>query len=342
MGYGNYDVALTVPAGWLVDATGRLQNASEVLSAQTRARLDSAAHSTGVIHVVTEGDRKAGTSTTPGVNGKLTWRYRAERVRDVSWAASPKYLWDATNAVVGDATGDGQPDTAAIYSLYRPEQRISHWDESARYSRHSIEFFSRFLSPYPYPHMTAVDGPTSCGGMEYPDDDLYRRAVGHTGSLRGDHPRDRPYVVSHDGRLRREAVRLDGRGAHSVRPVTVHGRFLQGLRRRGEESEELPRLCGDGERSRADPPRRPLSQLPLLWRGELLQAGNHHGGAPGCAGNRHFQQGVQGIHPALGRTSTPRRTTSSTPSRMCPAGTCPGSGAPGSSRPGNWIRPSIP
>ena len=168
MGYGNYDVSVTVPAGWLVDATGRLQNASEVLSAQTRARLDSAAHSTGVIHVVTEGDRKAGTSTTAGVNGKLTWRYRAERVRDVSWAASPKYLWDATNAVVGDATGDGRPDTAAIYSLYRPEQRISHWDESARYSRHSIEFFSRFLSPYPYPHMTAVDGPTSCGGMEYP------------------------------------------------------------------------------------------------------------------------------------------------------------------------------
>jgi hypothetical protein len=168
MGYGNYDVALTLPAGWLVNATGRLQNPGEVLSAQTRARLDSAAHSTGVVHVVTEADRKAGSSTTTGSNGKLTWRFRAERVRDVSWAASPKYLWDATNAVVGDATGDGRPDTTAIYSLYRPEQRVSHWDESARYSRHSVEFFSRFLAPYPYPHMTAVDGPTSCGGMEYP------------------------------------------------------------------------------------------------------------------------------------------------------------------------------
>jgi Peptidase family M1 domain len=168
MGYGNYDVAITLPAGWLVDATGRLQNPSEVLSAQTRARLDSAAHSSGVVHVVTEADRKPGTSTTAGRNGKLTWRYRAERVRDVSWAASPKYLWDATNAVVGDATGDGRPDTSAIYSFYRPEQRISHWDESALYSQHSIEFFSRYLSPYPYPHMSAVDGPTSCGGMEYP------------------------------------------------------------------------------------------------------------------------------------------------------------------------------
>jgi hypothetical protein len=169
MGYGNYDVALTVPAGWLVDATGRLQNPAEVLSPRTRARLDSAGRAPGIIHVVTDLDRDPGKATTAGTNGKLTWRFRAEKVRDVSWATSARYLWDATNAVVGDATGDGRPDTTAIYSFYRPEQRrISHWDESARYSRHSIEFFSKYLAPYPYPHMSAVDGPTSCGGMEYP------------------------------------------------------------------------------------------------------------------------------------------------------------------------------
>jgi hypothetical protein len=168
MGYGNYDVALTVPAGWLVDATGRLLNPAEVLSTQTRARLDSASQTSGVVHVVTEADRTPGISTTAGTNGKLTWRYRAENVRDVAWATSAKYLWDAANAAVGDANGDGRPDTSAIYSFYRPERRISHWDQSARYSKYSIEFYSRFLAPYPYPHMTAVDGPTSCGGMEYP------------------------------------------------------------------------------------------------------------------------------------------------------------------------------
>ncbi|HEX2249283.1 MAG TPA: M1 family metallopeptidase [Gemmatimonadales bacterium] len=168
MGYGNYDVALTVPAGWLVNATGRLRNPEEVLSPQTRARLDSAAQTSEIVHVVREQDRKPGVSTTAGSNGKLTWRYRAENVRDVSWAASAKYLWDATHAVVGDVNGDNRPDTTAIHALYRPEQRRSHWDQSARYSRHSIQFFSGFLSPYPYPHMTAVDGPTSCGGMEYP------------------------------------------------------------------------------------------------------------------------------------------------------------------------------
>ena len=168
MGYGNYDVALTLPAGWLVTSTGKLVNPGEVLSSQTLARLDTASHARGIVRVVTEADRNAGTSTTAGTNGKLTWRFRADSVRDVSWATSSRYLWDATNAAVGDANGDGRPDTTAINAFYRPEQRASHWDQSARYSRHSVEFFSRHLLPYPYPHMTAVDGPTSCGGMEYP------------------------------------------------------------------------------------------------------------------------------------------------------------------------------
>ena len=168
MGYGNYDVSLTLPEGWLVSATGTLTNAAQVLSEQTRARLDSASRGSGIIKVVTEADRTAGTSTATGTNGKLTWRFRADSVRDVSWATSSKYLWDATNAAVGDANADGKPDSAAIHAFYRPELRASHWDQSARYSRHSIEFFSKFILPYPYPHMTAVDGPTSCGGMEFP------------------------------------------------------------------------------------------------------------------------------------------------------------------------------
>jgi hypothetical protein len=164
MGYANYDVSLTVPAGWLVTATGALQNPQEVLTDQTRARLDSAMPPG---RPRCNDAEQPGRSTTAGRDGKLTWRFRAQNVRDVSWAASGRYLWDATNAAVGDADGDGRPDTALIQSFYRPEQRVSHWDESARYGRHSVEYFSKYLWPYPYPH-DRVDGPTSCGGMEYP------------------------------------------------------------------------------------------------------------------------------------------------------------------------------
>ena len=166
MGFGDYDVRLTVPEGWLVSATGELQNAGEVLSPQTRARLDSAAASSEVLQVVREEDRTPGRSTAPGKDGKLTWHYQAKQVRDFAWGASAKYLWDAVPAVYTGSAG--RPDTSMIHAFYRPEMRRSHWDQTARDGKHSVEFLSRYLWPYPWSHMTMVDGPTSCGGMEYP------------------------------------------------------------------------------------------------------------------------------------------------------------------------------
>lgn len=168
MGFADYDVNLTVPAGWLVNATGELQNGDAVLSRQTRARLAEARRGAAVVHVVTAGDRGAGKATARGTGGRagtLTWRYQAQDVRDFSFATSPHYLWDATVAVTGGME-NGRPDTADIHAFYRPGS--PNWENEGVYARHSIEFLSRFLWPYPYSHMTAIDGPGSCGGMEFP------------------------------------------------------------------------------------------------------------------------------------------------------------------------------
>ncbi len=168
MGYADYDVTLTVPAGWLVDATGNLQNPTEVYTPQTRARLDSARLGSAVVHVVTEKDHADSAALGRGKDGKLTWRYRVENVRDFDWATSSRYVWDATRAVTDSGTAAGRADTSNIYAFYRPEGKRSYWDESARYGRHAIEFHSRTLWPYPYAHMSVVDGPEGCGGMEFP------------------------------------------------------------------------------------------------------------------------------------------------------------------------------
>ena len=166
MGYGDYTVALTVPAGYLIGATGSLQNADEVLSSTTRERLAEARRSGDVVRVVTAEDFGPGRATTEGVEGKLTWRFRAEGVRDFAFGLSNAFLWDATIALPGDATGNGQPDTTNVFAFYLAD--AGSWDRSAEFGRHSVEFLSDMLWPYPYPHMTAVDGPDSCGGMEYP------------------------------------------------------------------------------------------------------------------------------------------------------------------------------
>lgn len=165
MGYGSYDVQITVPEGWLVAATGELQNPEEVLTEQARSRLARAAETRDVVAIVTADERGTGTATTQHPAGALTWHYRAENVRDFAFGASDRYVWDATSAVTGDRDGDGREDRVLIHALYRPD--AAAWNRSAEFSRFTIEYLSEYLMPYPYPHMTAVEGIIG-GGMEYP------------------------------------------------------------------------------------------------------------------------------------------------------------------------------
>lgn len=165
MGYGDYDVALTIPAGWLLTATGTLVNGGEILSDSARARL-ARVRAGSVTRVANAADVGAARGTTAGQGGRLTWRWRASHVRDFSWGASPRWIWDATAAGVGDASGDGRPDTALVHAFYRPE--ALPWVNTARYGAHAMSYFSRYLFPYPYPHMSVLEGPADCGGMEYP------------------------------------------------------------------------------------------------------------------------------------------------------------------------------
>ena len=165
MGYGSYDVQITVPAGWLIGATGTLQNPEAVLSDQTRARLAEAAQTRETVSIVGADERKAGVSTTPSDTGSLTWHFKADDVRDFAFGTSDRYVWDATSANVGDHDGDGQDDTALIHAFYRPEKTT--WKRSAEFAQFSIEHLSQTVMPYPYPHMTTVEGIIG-GGMEYP------------------------------------------------------------------------------------------------------------------------------------------------------------------------------
>ena len=165
MDHGSYDVRITAPEGWLVQATGELQNPEEVLSPQTRERLDEAVSSGGIVHIVTESEREAGKSTSTSSTGKLTWHFEAEQVRDFAFGTSDKYVWDATTANAGDRDGDGSPDKSNINAFYRPN--TGAWGRSAEFAKFSIEYLSDMFLPYPYPHMTTMEGIIG-GGMEFP------------------------------------------------------------------------------------------------------------------------------------------------------------------------------
>src|SRR5262249_34017179 len=126
MGYADYDVKLTVPTGWLLDATCTLENPPQVFTPQTLARLDSARTGTTIVHVVTEKEKAGRVVPTKGRDGKLTWHWTARNVRDFVWGTSPRYLWDATRAVTDSAKGK-ITGSSLVSAFYRPEAVRSYW-----------------------------------------------------------------------------------------------------------------------------------------------------------------------------------------------------------------------
>ncbi len=151
--YGDYTYSVTAPAGYVVAGSGVLQNPNEVLTATQRQRLATASRSGDVIQIITQGE--AASSRTNRVAGTKTWRFRAENVHDVAWAAAPDFRWDATswNGVL----------TQAYYEFPKAGKA---WEQGAEQTQWTIRQYSQLFFPYPYPQATSVAGPV--GGMEYP------------------------------------------------------------------------------------------------------------------------------------------------------------------------------
>ncbi len=154
--YGDIDYAITVPAGFIVAGSGVLQNPLEVLSAPQRERFTRASKSTTVVQIVT-----ATEAVARPANGTKTWKFVAKNVRDVAWATSPDFRWDAvsTGPIPGNATG------VITQALYRPTAG-AQWEHAAEMTQWTIKHYSETFCPYPYPQATTVAGPA--GGMEYP------------------------------------------------------------------------------------------------------------------------------------------------------------------------------
>jgi hypothetical protein len=190
--WGDYEVALTVPTGWTVVATGTLENTSEVLQPAIRERLALAERTDSVVHVVTLADRRAHEVTPPSPAGRLDWRFRARNVQDFVWTTSDLENWDATRAVVRADSDHSGPRWTAIYALWRPQ--AAAWAQAAALTRFAIQHHSRYTGyPYPWPHMTAVEGGALMGdgGMEYP-------MVTMEGDVRAHDPADLQEGLAHE------------------------------------------------------------------------------------------------------------------------------------------------
>src|SRR5439155_19296894 len=152
--YGDIDFAITVPRGFIVAATGRLTNPLQVLTAQQRERLARALHSDSTVAIIAKNEVRQATTRPAGSGATLTWRFSAQNVRDVAWAAAPNFIWEASGW------------NGILMQSFYPPVADSIWRESTRMVRHSVTHYSEKWFQYPYPTAINVNGPV--GGMEYP------------------------------------------------------------------------------------------------------------------------------------------------------------------------------
>ncbi|MDX1639261.1 MAG: M1 family metallopeptidase [Balneolaceae bacterium] len=158
--YGSFDVMITAPAEFTVVASGELLNREEVLTDEQLKRWSHAEESEERVYIVNK--EEVGTpAARPGQNGLLTWRYRIKNARDVAWAASRAFIWDAARI---NLPGEEHALAMSVYPIESAGENA--WGRSTEYVKGSVESLSKRWYPYPYPVAINVAG--IVGGMEYP------------------------------------------------------------------------------------------------------------------------------------------------------------------------------
>jgi hypothetical protein len=136
--WGNYQVDITVPRGFVVAASGSLQN-PEVLP-------DS----------VSESNRSAKSKYWSEEN-TVTFKFVAPRIHDFAWSADPEFV--LKKSLVNDVT----------LQFYILSFRMPDWEPQVEKANQAFRYFEKVIGKYPYSSLSIVDGYITAGGIEYPN-----------------------------------------------------------------------------------------------------------------------------------------------------------------------------
>jgi hypothetical protein len=148
--FGTFKVAITVPAAYVVGATGSLQTEDELRRYKA-------------IGAENYKKKKAVASYQPATAGSKTLQYFAENVHDFAWFADKDFViqYDTLKLPSGNVVD--------VFSFYQPNGN-NEWSNSIGFIEDAVNRYSDWVGEYPYPVVAAVEGPKnlSSGGMEYP------------------------------------------------------------------------------------------------------------------------------------------------------------------------------
>ncbi|GAB2769087.1 hypothetical protein HNQ93_000265 [Hymenobacter luteus] len=152
--FGSFDVRITLPANYVVGATGVLQNPDE------QHRLDQLAAATAAKK--TQKDFGNDLSFPASAAETKTLRYVQDRVHDFAWFADKRF-----NVLKSGVTlPSGKPVTSWVLFTNKDAEK---WVQGLQDVNKALTYYSQWVGEYPYASATAVDGALSAGsGMEYP------------------------------------------------------------------------------------------------------------------------------------------------------------------------------
>lgn len=147
--YGRFRVAMTVPEGFVVGATGRREAVAE------------------------------------NPDGSVTFEHVQERVHDFAWAADRRFVRRVRRFTDAEVTDAERAEAAERLGLLPDDLRLSDVEVTVLLQPEHLEFEDRYFAAlfaalkwfglwygaYPYDVLTLVDGPRGAGGamgMEYP------------------------------------------------------------------------------------------------------------------------------------------------------------------------------
>lgn len=157
--YGNIEYNVTVPGNQVVVGSGELLNPQEVLTATELKRWNEAKESDKTVIIRSESE-----VTNPANRPSqkyVTWKFRCTNTRDVAWASSKAFVWDAARI---NLPGGKKSLAMSVYPVESATD--SSWKRSTEFVKGAIEYYSKYLYGFTYPTATNVAG--IVGGMEYP------------------------------------------------------------------------------------------------------------------------------------------------------------------------------
>jgi len=151
--FGNFDVSITLPANYVVAATGNLQNEQEkklldMLSEDT-SRMDAPDYEEA--------------NFPPSSKEMKTLRYTENKIHDFAWFADKRF-----HVLKGKVKLPDSGREITTWAMFT-DQDARLWKDAISYINNAIWYFSEWIGDYPYDNFTAVQSALSAGaGMEYP------------------------------------------------------------------------------------------------------------------------------------------------------------------------------